>query len=46
MRRNHLGEDALKWLQAGFDFRKHTRVIFIREPAVDDGGPLHEFFSS
>ena len=43
MRRNHLWEDALKRFQAGFNFRKHVRVIFIREPAVDDGGPLREF---
>ena len=41
--RNHLWEDALKRFQAGFDFQKYVRVVFIGEPAVDDGGPLREF---
>ena len=43
VRRNHLWEDSLKRFRAGFDFRKYVRVLFVGEPAVDDGGPLREF---
>lgn len=43
VRRNHLWEDTLKRFQAGLNFRKYIRVLFVGEPAVDDGGPLREF---
>ena len=43
VRRNHLWEDTLKRFQAGLNFRKYVRVLFVGEPAVDDGGPLREF---
>ena len=43
VRRNHLWEDALKRFKSGLDFRKYVRVLFVGEPAVDDGGPLREF---
>ena len=40
VRRKHLWEDAMGYL----DERKYVRVTFIGEPAVDEGGPLREFF--
>lgn len=43
VRRKKLWEDALARFQAGIDFSKYIRVIFVGEPAVDDGGPLREF---
>ena len=43
VRRNHLFEDTLKRFQGGLDFHKYVRVLFVGEPAVDDGGPLREF---
>ena len=43
VRRNHLWEDTLKRFQAGLNFQKYVRVLFVGEPAVDDGGPLREF---
>ena len=33
----------LHTLRSGLDFSKHLRVVFVGEPAVDDGGPLREF---
>lgn len=45
-RRGHLYDDTIECLQLGFDERKHIRVIFFNEPAVDDGGPRREFFMS
>ena len=43
VRRKHLQHDALGRFEVGFDFCKHLRVLFVGEPAVDDGGPLREF---
>ena len=43
VRRNHLWEDALKRFKVGLDFQKYVRVLFVGEPAVDEGGPLREF---
>ena len=44
VRRKHLWEDALHRFQSGINFRKYIRVTFVGEPAVDDGGPLRDFF--
>jgi len=43
VRRNHLWEDSLQRFQSGVDFNRYLRVLFVGEPAVDDGGPLREF---
>ena len=43
VRRKHLWEDALPQLMK-LNERKYIRVTFIAEPAVDEGGPLREFF--
>ena len=43
VRRKHLWQDSLHRFQCGLDFCKHIRVLFVGEPAVDDGGPLREF---
>ena len=44
VRRKHLWEDALHHFQSGINFRKYIRITFVGEPAVDDGGPLRDFF--
>ena len=44
VRRCHIFEDAMVAIRRGFDEQKHLKVIFIGEPAVDDGGPRREFF--
>ena len=31
-------------LRSGFDDKKHLRIKFIGEPAVDGGGPRREYF--
>ena len=43
VRWKHLWNDALSKFQSGIDFTKYIKVIFVGEPAVDDGGPLREF---
>ena len=43
VRRKWILNDCLHKLRNGFDTTKHLRVVFIGEPAVDDGGPLREF---
>ena len=40
----HIFEDAMVAIRRGFDEQKDLKVIFIGEPAVDDGGPRREFF--
>lgn len=37
-------EDTIFALRRGFDEKKHIRVRFVGEPAVDEGGPRREFF--
>ena len=44
VRRSHILDDALTALRTSFDERKHIRVRFLGEPAVDEGGPRREFF--
>ena len=43
VRRKHVCQDALCRFQKGLDFHKHIHVIFVAEPAVDEGGPLRGF---
>lgn len=43
VRRKFILQDSLHKLRNGLDLTKHLRVVFIGKPAVDDGGPLHEF---
>ena len=44
VRRTHIWQDALKAFKRPFDVKKHLRVTFLGEPAVDGGGPRREFF--
>ena len=44
VRRGHIMDDALVAIRSGFDEKKHIRVRFLGEPAVDEGGPGREFF--
>lgn len=44
IRRKHFWEDALQHFVSGLDERKYIKVTFVFEPAVDNGGPLREFF--
>jgi hypothetical protein len=45
VRRSHLLQDAIAaFSRYTFDCTKSLKVRFIGEPAVDDGGPLREFF--
>lgn len=43
VRRRYILQDTLHKLRNGLDLTKHPNIIFIGEPAVDDGGPLREF---
>ena len=44
VRRGHILDDTLVALCSNFDEKKHIRVRFLGEPAVDEGGPRREFF--
>lgn len=44
VRCGHIFDDTLAMLRFGFDERKHLRVTFLGEAAVDEGGPRREFF--
>lgn len=44
VRRSHILQDSLHLLRNGLDVTKYLRVTFVNEPAVDEGGPLREFF--
>ena len=44
VRRGHIFDDSLMALRSGFDDKKHLRIKFIGEPAVDGGGPRREYF--
>ncbi len=44
VRRKHLLFDAMTKFRGGLDDQKYLKVTFVGEPAVDDGGPLREFF--
>ena len=44
VRRGNIMDDTIASLRVGFDEKKHVRVRFIGEPAVDEGGPRREFF--
>jgi hypothetical protein len=43
VRRSHVLTDTLHFLRNGLDCSQNLRVVFVGEPAVDDGGPLREF---
>ena len=43
VRRRHLWGDALSCIKT-LNENKYIRVTFVGEPAVDEGGPLREFF--
>ena len=44
VRRSKILYDFLHRLRNGLDTSKHIRVTFVGEPAVDEGGPLREYF--
>lgn len=44
VRRGHILDDTLASIRSGFDEKKHIRVTFLGEAAVDEGGPRREFF--
>lgn len=44
IRRSKILHDTLYLLRNGLDVLKHIRVTFVNEPAVDQGGPLREYF--
>ena len=46
-RRNNVLEDTLRAMKTSTDLdlnAKHIEVIFLGEPAIDEGGPKREFF--
>lgn len=43
VRRRYIFDDTLAIIRSGFDEKKHLRVTFLGEPAVDGGGPRREF---
>lgn len=45
IRRNHVFKDTLHHLKNHFNPHKYIRITFVNEPAVDNGGPLREFFN-
>ena len=44
VRRSNILQYSLHTLKNGLDVTKYLRVTFVNEPAVDEGGPLREFF--
>ena len=44
VRRGHILDDTVVALRSNFDEKKHIRVCFLGEPAVDEGGPRREFY--
>lgn len=44
VRRSRILQDTLHLLKNGLDTTKHIRITFVNEPAVDQGGPLREYF--
>ena len=44
VRRKKVLEDALLYFKKGIPQDKRLKVTFVGEPAIDDGGPLREFF--
>ena len=44
VRRRYIFDDTLAIIRSGLDEKKHLRVTFLGEPAVDGGGPRREFF--
>ena len=44
IRRSRIWDDTLRAVQRSFDEKKHIHVTFLRESAVDGGGPQREFF--
>ena len=44
VRRAHILDDTIAVIRSEFDERKHIRVRFVGEAAVDAGGPRREFF--
>ena len=44
VRRSNILKDTLHRLRNDLDISKYIRVTFVNEPAVDEGGPLREYF--
>ena len=44
VRRSNILTDSFHLLRNGLDVTKYLRVTFVNEPAVDEGGPLREYF--
>ena len=44
VRRSNIWEDTHRALKHTFDEKKHVRITFLGESAVDGGGPRREFF--
>ena len=44
VRRSNIWEDAVRAMKRSFDEKRHLRVTFLGESAVDGGGPRREFF--
>ena len=44
VRRSSILQDSLHLFRNRLDVTKHLRVTFVNEPAVDEGGPLREYF--
>ena len=47
IRRNNVLEDTLRTMKTSTDLdlnAKHVEVIFLGEPAIDEGNPKREFF--
>lgn len=43
IRRSHIWGDTLRAWRRQLDLRKRIKVTYLGEPAVDNGGPRHEF---
>ena len=43
--RRHVWSDTVRKLKNGFDVNKHIKVSFVRNVAVDEGGPRCEFLT-
>lgn len=44
IRRKHVWADALHRFKTGLNVKQYIKITFVGEPAVDQGGPLREFF--
>ena len=44
VRRSNILNDSLHHFRNGLELSKYIRITFVNEPAVDEGGPLREYF--